>query len=72
MVTLEMKQSDGRTAHDLSERLSSVKQSTMEDRKELIRYLTDIIGEEGCAGSCDDTRIFKDEEGWKLHLCGFM
>ncbi len=44
----------------------------MEGRSELIRYLNEVVGDEGCTGSCDETSIFHDGEGWKLHLCTFM
>jgi hypothetical protein len=44
----------------------------MESREELMRYLANVVGEEGCGGSCDQSSIFEDDEGWKLSLCGFM
>jgi len=39
---------------------------------ELRKYLLDVIGEEGCGVSCEQAEIFKDEEGWKMMLEGFM
>jgi len=45
---------------------------TMEDRGELKQYLLDVIGEEGCGVSCTEADVFKDEEGWKMMLEGFM
>jgi hypothetical protein len=44
----------------------------MESREDLIRYIADVVGEEGCGGSCDPSSIFEDDEGWKLKLCTFM
>jgi hypothetical protein len=44
----------------------------MSEKAEILAYLTEIIGEEGCGVSCEDAEIFKDEEGWKLMLEGFM
>jgi hypothetical protein len=44
----------------------------MEKREELIRYLADVIGQDGCGGSCDQSSVFEDGEGWKLRLCGFL
>jgi hypothetical protein len=44
----------------------------MEGREELMRYLADVVGDEGCGGACDETSIFNDGEFWKLYLCGFM
>jgi len=41
-------------------------------RGELLAFLKDVIGEEGCGVSCEDAEIFEDEEGWKLMLEGFM
>ncbi|MEW6664434.1 MAG: hypothetical protein AB1512_04330 [Thermodesulfobacteriota bacterium] len=44
----------------------------MEDKRELMEYLFQVVGEEGCGVSCDDAEIFQDQEGWKLMLCGFL
>jgi len=44
----------------------------MEGRKELLAYLKDTVGEEGCGVSCDDADIFHDQKGWNLMLCGFL
>lgn len=44
----------------------------MEDREEILKALMDAVGEEGCGVRCEEADIFKDEEGWKLFLCGFM
>jgi hypothetical protein len=48
------------------------KELVMEDREELNRYLADVVGEEGCGGSCDQSSVFEDDEGWKMMLCQFM
>ena len=44
----------------------------MEGYDELRQTLFDVIGEEGCGVSCEEANIFKDEEGWKMMLDGFM
>jgi hypothetical protein len=44
----------------------------MEDREGLKTYLYELIGEEGCGVACDDAELFRDEDGWKLRLEGFM
>ena len=44
----------------------------MDDRDELLMFLMDTIGEEGCGVSCKDADVFKDAEGWKMMLEGFM
>jgi hypothetical protein len=31
-----------------------------------------VIGEEGCGVACEEATLFKDEEGWKMILEGFM
>ena len=44
----------------------------MEDGQEIKKTLFEVIGEEGCGAACSDADIFRDEEGWKLMLEGFM
>jgi hypothetical protein len=44
----------------------------METNDELLQTLYDVLGEEGCGISCEEANIFKDEEGWKMMLDGFM
>ena len=44
----------------------------MNDRAEIVKFLYDVIGEEGCGVSCSDAEIFEDEKGWKMMLEGFM
>ena len=44
----------------------------MEGHSELIKHLIQLVGDEGCGGSCDAKSIFHDEEGWNLYLCNFM
>ena len=44
----------------------------MSEREEIISFLMDVIGEEGCGASCEAADIFKDDEGWKMMLEGFM
>ena len=44
----------------------------MEEDREIRSYLIETMGEECCEGSCDMADIFRDEEGWKLNMCGFM
>lgn len=44
----------------------------MSEREELLQELMDVIGEEGCGVSCEEATIYKDAEGWKMMLEGFM
>jgi hypothetical protein len=44
----------------------------MSDREEILNALMDVLGEEGCGVSCEEATIFKDDEGWKMMLEGFM
>ncbi len=44
----------------------------MEERAEILKYLMDVIGEEGCGVSCEEAEVFQDDEGWKMMLEGFM
>ncbi len=54
-----------RSAHD-------TKEAEMSAREELMQELMDVIGEEGCGVSCEEATVYKDEEGWKMMLEGFM
>jgi hypothetical protein len=49
-----------------------VKEAEMGEREEIKSYLYELIGEEGCGISCDNAELFRDEEGWKLRMEGFM
>ncbi len=44
----------------------------MSDREEIVRFLYDTIGEEGCGVTCREAEIFQDDKGWKMMLEGFM
>jgi len=45
----------------------------MDEHRELMDELLEIMGEGGCGTACEDEAdIFHDEQGWKLMLCGFM
>lgn len=44
----------------------------MEEKEEILNMLMEVIGEEGCGVSCQEAEVFKDEEGWKMFLEGFM
>ena len=44
----------------------------MSDREKILAALMDVLGEEGCGVSCEDATIFRDDEGWKMMLEGFM
>jgi len=44
----------------------------MDEEIEILAFLKEIIGEEGCGVSCKDAELIKDEEGWHLMLEGFM
>ncbi|HEX9909610.1 MAG TPA: hypothetical protein VGA86_01895 [Desulfatiglandales bacterium] len=44
----------------------------MNDREEIVRFLYDVIGQEGCGVSCSEAEVFVVEKGWKMMLEGFM
>lgn len=44
----------------------------MSDKEELVRYLEELVGKEGCGISCEQADVFRDSEGWKLKMEGFM
>ena len=44
----------------------------MGDREKILAALMDVLGEEGCGVSCREATIFRDDEGWKMMLEGFM
>ena len=44
----------------------------MSDREKILDALMQVIGEEGCGVACEAATLFKDEEGWKMILEGFM
>ena len=44
----------------------------MEDREVILNALMDVLGEEGCGVSCEEATLFRDDEGWKMMLEGFM
>jgi hypothetical protein len=44
----------------------------MNEREQIMEALMQAIGEEGCGVSCEEATIFKDDEGWKMMLEGFM
>ena len=44
----------------------------MSGREKILAALMDVLGEEGCGVSCEDATIFRDDEGWKMMLEGFM
>ena len=44
----------------------------MGDREKILGALMDVLGEEGCGVSCEEATIFRDDEGWKMMLEGFM
>jgi hypothetical protein len=44
----------------------------MGEREEILSYLYELIGEEGCGMSCGEADVYRDEDGWKLKMEGFM
>lgn len=44
----------------------------MDDREKILAAVMDVLGEEGCGVSCEEATIFRDDEGWKMMLEGFM
>jgi hypothetical protein len=42
------------------------------DREDILEVLMQEIGVEGCGVACEEATVFKDEDGWKLMLEGFM
>ncbi len=56
----------------INKRHYPIEVSIMSERQEIIDFLMEIIGEEGCGVSCKAAGIFNDDEGWKMMLEGFM
>jgi hypothetical protein len=44
----------------------------MNHREIILSELMDVLGEEGCGVSCEEATVFKDDEGWKMMLEGFL
>jgi hypothetical protein len=44
----------------------------MEDREIILNELMNALGEEGCGVCCEEATVFRDDEGWKMMLEGFM
>lgn len=44
----------------------------MNGRETILKELYEVLGEEGCGVSCEEATVFKDDEGWKMMLEGFM
>ena len=44
----------------------------MTEKEEILNFLMETIGEEGCGVACKEAEIVKDQTGWKLFLEGFM
>ena len=44
----------------------------MSDREDILETIVQVVGEEGCGVACEEATIFKDEDGWKFMLEGFM
>lgn len=47
-------------------------EAEMSEQQEILDYLVEVVGEEGCGISCIAADVFKDEDGWKLIMEGFM
>ena len=44
----------------------------MGDREKIMDALMQTIGEEGCGVACEEATLYKDDDGWKMILEGFM
>ena len=44
----------------------------MDQQTELVNYLQQVIGEEGCCVSCNTDDIFFEDGKWKLKLENFL
>ena len=44
----------------------------MTEKEEILDFLMETIGKEGCGAACQEAEIFKDKTGWKMSLEGFM
>jgi len=44
----------------------------MNERELILAELMAAIGEEGCGVACEEATLFKDADGWKMLLEGFM
>jgi hypothetical protein len=48
------------------------RRNIMTEKEEIINFLMEIIGEEGCGVSCKEAEVFKGQTGWMMFLEGFM
>ena len=44
----------------------------MSQAEEIKSYLMETIGEEACGSVCCDPDVYRDRDGWKLQMEGFM
>lgn len=44
----------------------------IDEKQKIYDLLFEIVGEGGCAGSCSESELYKEDGEWKLFLCGFM
>ena len=44
----------------------------MNEHEDILDALMQVLGEEGCGVACEEATIFKDKDGWKMMLEGFM
>ncbi|NTW37579.1 MAG: hypothetical protein HGB17_16000 [Syntrophobacteraceae bacterium] len=44
----------------------------MSQAEEIKSYLMETIGEEACGSVCCEPDVFRDRDGWKLQMEGFM
>ena len=50
----------------------SQRKEIMTEKEEILNFLMETIGKEGCWVACEEAEIFKDQTGWKMFLEGFM
>jgi hypothetical protein len=48
------------------------KEPDMSQAEEIKSYLMETIGEEACGSVCCDPDVYRDRDGWKLQMEGFM
>jgi hypothetical protein len=44
----------------------------MSEVEQIVSYLMETIGEDACGSVCCAPEVFRDQDGWKLRMEGFM
>lgn len=43
-----------------------------QEQREILAALFEALGEDGCGMTCCDPEVYRDENGWRLRMEGFL